>query len=91
MNKFVAIVEITDQEKRQEVRPKHLAYLRELTAAGKLHAAGPLANGGSMSIYNAETEDEARSLLANDPYSRAGIVGQSTLRGWTQVFPEQEA
>lgn len=88
MNKYVAIVEITDQEKRQEVRPKHLAYLRSLVASGKLHAAGPLADGGSMSIYNAETEEEARTLLANDPYSQAGIIGQSTLRGWTLVLSE---
>lgn len=89
MPKFVATVEITDQTKRQEVRPKHLAYLQQLSAAGKLVVAGPLAGGGSLCIYEADSEDEARQMQANDPYAQAGIVRDARVRGWTQVFPEQ--
>lgn len=88
MAKFVVTANISDQTKRLEVRPRHLAYLRQLTADGKLFAAGPLAGDSSMFIYDAADEEAARQLLANDPYSQAGIVRDVTVRGWTQVFPE---
>lgn len=89
MAKFVALVTFfPDTEKRLAVRPTHREYLKSLFDAGKLHESGPyLDDSGALIIYEAADEAEARSLLANDPYTPAGIIASVDLKEWNRVFP----
>ncbi len=91
MAKFVLMVRIGDQAARDAARPKHREYLTELFAAGKLLEAGPFTNGkGSLFIYEAVDEAEARSFFAADPYSQtAGVVEAAYFHEWVRVFPKE--
>ena len=61
----------------------HFAYIE--TILEQLLVAGPLADMpggkhiGSLFVYAADSEADARELLENDPYYRAGIYGQVRL------------
>ena len=75
-------------EEMQKILPRHLAYQKEMEAAGKLFLAGPLSDdtgtamsGGGLIIYRAENIEEARAIAANDPMHQEG--GRSfTVRAW---------
>jgi uncharacterized protein len=73
---------------RMSTRPAHLDYLKSLGSKVKVGGAllGPdlKTPGGSMLIYEGETEDEVRSLLAADPYSKAGLFESVTVTAWRQ-------
>ena len=87
MPKFVAVLTFGDEETRLAARPRHRAYLEELLAAGKLHASGPFADdSGALIIYEAADEAEARDLLANDPYTAAGVVTAVQIKEWNRVY-----
>ena len=88
MAKFVATFNYADMEKRAEARPRHLDYLRQLYAEGKLHEAGAFADQrGAMIIYEAATEELARALLDADPYTQAGVTSDVQFREWNMVIP----
>lgn len=88
MAKFALVLEFgPDAEKRLETRPKHREYLRTLLDAGKLHESGPwLDDSGALIVYEAADEAEARQLIADDPYTAAGVVARSTLKEWNRVM-----
>ena len=75
-------------ERMQEILPRHLAYQKQMEAAGKLFLAGPVSDdsgaqmsGGGLIIYRAADIEEARALAANDPMHKEG--GRSfTVRAW---------
>ncbi|MEM5491658.1 YciI family protein [Hoeflea sp. AS16] len=75
-------------EKIQQILPFHLAYQKEMEAAGKLFLAGPVSDetgtamsGGGLIIYRAEDIEEARAIAAKDPMHKQG--GRSfTVRAW---------
>jgi hypothetical protein len=63
-------------EPRREHQRAHLAYVEEVME--RLLIAGPLKDEagktvGSLIVFAVETEVEARQLLGNDPYHRAGV------------------
>ena len=62
-------------EEVDKVRPEHLAYLDELQARGLILAAGrqdpPV---GAVIILTVDTVEEARALIADDPYVKAGFA-----------------
>jgi len=75
-------------EEMQETLPAHLAYQKEMEAAGKLFLAGPLSdpsgdqmNGGGLIIYRASSMDEARKIAENDPMHREA-KRSFTIRKW---------
>lgn len=88
MAKFVAVADYTtDADRLNEVRPTHREYLRGLFDEGKLYKSGPFPDGsGALFIYEAEDLAAAQVLLANDPFSKAGLITGATLREWTLVF-----
>ena len=90
MAKFVLIVRIGDEAARDLARPAHRDYLAGLFADGKLIEAGPFTDGkGSLFIYEAVDEADARSLFAADPYSQApGVVADAQFHEWVRVFPK---
>ena len=53
----------------------HFKYLQELLARGVLVLAGPcLDTAFGIAIYYADSEEEARKIMENDPAIKAGIM-----------------
>ncbi|MFL6123476.1 YciI family protein [Actinophytocola sp.] len=71
----------TDQ--RAARREEHLAYLNKLKDDGALVFAGPYEDltGGAI-VLNAESQDAAAALVADDPYTRAEVTKDRYLRQW---------
>jgi uncharacterized protein YciI len=58
-----------------ELLPKHLAYLRDQSEAGRYLAAGPVLDQSELAgvlLISAETIEVAVALVQNDPGVRAG-------------------
>lgn len=72
---------------RMATRADHLAFLDKHAAKVKL--GGPFLDGdkpvGSMLILDCADHAEARDLLAEDPYAKAGLFERVELRGWKRV------
>ena len=74
---------------RLSTRPAHLAYLAGLGA--KVRAGGALLSAdrqgvlGSMLILESETEAEITKLLADDPYTQAGLFASIDVKPWRQA------
>lgn len=80
--KFVALIHyVQDSEKRQAFFTQHRVYLHGLLDNGRLSAAGVLADGaGAVWVYDADTLDDARDVLENDPFNAAGVFTSYDLR-----------
>ena len=88
---FVAIC--TDRPEsmglRLASRPAHLAYLSALGA--RVKAGGALLTPdrqtvvGSLLIFDADSDEEIAELIANDPYSRAGLFENVDIKPWRQA------
>jgi uncharacterized protein YciI len=75
-------------ERRLEVRPAHRDYVTELHERGQIRMSGPLADQtGAIILYVADDLDAARALVEADPYAKAGVVQELSLREWTVVTP----
>jgi uncharacterized protein YciI len=73
MKYFAAVQSILDADKVEAARPAHLAYLDRVMADGRIHLRGRFPDGsGGLTIYRAESLDEARSLAENDPFIASG-------------------
>jgi uncharacterized protein YciI len=70
------------------LQERHLAYLDELAAAGKLVGAGPFSDQPDESLrglcFFATTVDEARELAQRDPSVQAGRLEAEVMTWWTQ-------
>ena len=73
---------------RMDNREAHLAYIAE---TGVVEMAGPvLGDDGQMcgSLIVLEVDDlaAAQDWAANDPYAKAGLFSDVTLRAWKKVI-----
>jgi uncharacterized protein YciI len=77
ISKYLAPLEELDA-----ARPDHAAYLDRLEEAGYVTAAGrqdpPV---GGIVIFDVDTADEARRLIADDPYVQRGLAAYEA-HGW---------
>ena len=77
ISKYLAPLEELDA-----ARPDHAAYLDGLEEAGYVVSAGrqdpPV---GGIIIFDVDTADEARQLIADDPYVRRGLAAYEP-HGW---------
>ena len=89
---FAAILEYgPDAERRQQVRPSHREYQRNLLATGKLHEAGPFADdSGALIVYNAADLSEVQEIMSNDPFAQQGIIVGATVEEWNVVMSKYE-
>lgn len=70
--------EITDKEKRAELFKGHFSNMEVMEKAGKLKLAGPFATKNTLQyrgifLLDVKSEEEAESLLQNDPTVKIGI------------------
>ncbi|WP_319531541.1 YciI family protein [uncultured Cohaesibacter sp.] len=75
-------------ETRKANREAHLAYLGEHSAS--ILVAGPLLDDegsmmGSSLICEAEDKAALEAILAKDPYAKAGLFKDVSIRGWKWV------
>lgn len=73
---------------RMDNREAHLAYIAE---TGVVETAGPFLdeNGqmcGSLIVLEVADLAAAQAWAANDPYAKAGLFSEVTLRAWKKVI-----
>jgi uncharacterized protein len=74
---------------RMSTRPAHIAFLEG--HAGQLVHGGAILDGegkpcGSLLIVEADSADEVRALMAQDPYAEAGLFESALIRPFREVF-----
>jgi len=85
-------------ERRQSVRPAHLARLQALADEGRLLLAGPhpaidsvdpgpAGFTGSLVIAEFASLDDARRWADADPYCDAGVYARVTVKPFRKVLP----
>jgi uncharacterized protein len=78
---------------RQRVRPEHKAYLAQV--AERIAFAGPLladdgqAMLGSLLVIDFADRTAALAWLAQEPFTRAGLYGESKLHAFTNLWPQR--
>jgi uncharacterized protein YciI len=76
-------------EVRLANRTAHLDYLRSnsktIKSCGPFLSDDGLAMVGSMLIIEAEDRAVVETVLAQDPYRKAGLFGSIDVRGWRWV------
>jgi uncharacterized protein YciI len=84
--------------RRAPARPDHLARVRQLVDEGRLLIAGPhpavdaLEPGdagftGSLIIAEFDSLEEAKAWADDDPYVKAGVYANVTVKPFKQVLP----
>jgi len=72
---------------RLDNRPAHLDFLN---ASGKVVFAGPFIADdkptGSLVVIEAADRAEAEAFAAADPYAKAGLFSDVTIREWRKVI-----
>ena len=83
-------------ELRNTHRTEHMANMTRLDKAGCLVFAGPLkAPGGgpsigSLIVFEAASEAEARQMMETDPYTLAGVFEWFEVLPTLKAFPKAE-
>lgn len=73
-------------EALNEHRPAHRAYLGELAQQGKVMGSGPFTDhggAGALLVFSAESAEEVRAILAEDPLVIQGVVTDHSVREWS--------
>ena len=84
--------------KRASARPDHISRLRELVNQGRLLLAGPnpaidaedpgpAGFTGSLIVAEFESLEAAQSWADTDPYIKAGVYEQVTVKPFKKVLP----
>ena len=73
---------------RMDNREAHLAYIAE---TGVVEMAGPVLDDdgqmcGSLIVLEVEDMAAAQAWAENDPYAKAGLFSDVTLRAWKKVI-----
>jgi uncharacterized protein YciI len=80
-------------ERRPLHRAEHLRLAWQAHGRGELLLAGALAEPADAAVLLFEGDDDAaaRAFAAADPYVKAGLVTQWSVRPWTTVVGEAAA
>ena len=68
-----------------EIQAGHMANLKKLEDAGKLHMAGPFGDDGKwrgILILEAKNLEEAENMVKNDPAVKAGRLNYEVHQWW---------
>ena len=70
--------------RQQPLWDEHAAFMDALFAQGRIVLGGPYADDTrTLLIVNARDVAEARTLLRDDPWTKAGILGVNAVIEWT--------
>ena len=84
MSHWVLEYRYVDPDARARVRPDHLAYMAGLHDRGRVVMGGPVGDGsGALVVLRADSEEEVRAIIADDPYTAAGVAADHVVRPWT--------
>ena len=68
---------------------EHAAFIDDLVAHGTMVLGGPFAdNSGSLTVLENIGEDEARELVARDPFVANGVFVLDEVRAWNVYVDE---
>jgi uncharacterized protein len=75
-------------ERRAPYREQHLAHCNAAKERGELLMAGALADPADAAILVFRTSDRSivEAFARNDPYVKAGIIKEWSVRPWTVVI-----
>ena len=75
-------------ERRAPYRADHLAYANAAHARGDVVMGGALAEPADMAVmvFRGESPAAAEEFARNDPYVKAGLVKEWSVRPWTVVI-----
>jgi uncharacterized protein YciI len=84
--------------RRSRTRPEHLRYVQQLLEDGRLVVAGPhpaidspdpgpAGFTGSLIVAEFASLEEARGWARNDPYAKADVYAEVTVKPFLQVYP----
>ncbi|MBC2592510.1 YciI family protein [Rhodococcus aetherivorans] len=77
----------TDASVKEAAHADHLTFVKDAAARGVLQEAGAWADGaGALLVFQAVSEDALRSLLAEDPYVKQGVVVEQHIYQWNPVI-----
>jgi len=87
---FMLIYKTVDNyvERRKPYRDEHLGYAEAAHGRGELFMAGALADPADSAILIFKTESRAavEDFARNDPYVKAGLIVEWSVRPWTVVI-----
>ena len=90
MSYWLLIYELVDDylERRDPLRPEHLALARAASDRGDLTMAGALADPYDMAVFVWKVDDTEviDRFVAHDPYVREGLVKSFRVRKWNVVI-----
>jgi uncharacterized protein len=80
-------------QRRPLHRSQHLRLAWEAHRRGELILAGALAEpvDAALLLFEGENDNSARAFAAADPYVKAGLVTQWSVRPWTTAVGEAAA
>lgn len=72
-------------ERREKLRPEHLALAQRACDRGELLLAGALADpvDRALLVWSVDNPSVAEDFVKADPYVRHGLVSEWTIRPWT--------
>ena len=76
-----------DEIELNQIRPTHRVWLQEQLDAGRLLASGPMVDRqAALLIWSSTSIEELNSLLDQDPFEIAGMIGERTIEQWNPIF-----
>lgn len=80
-------------ERRKPYREAHLNHFYELRDAGRVVIAGPWADpyDGALVVFRAESRAEVEEIIQDDPYYKANLWPEISIREWNVVISSQPA
>jgi uncharacterized protein YciI len=77
----------TKAMRSQEQWPEHASFMDELATNRFVVLGGPLDDGEkTLLIIDAADENEIRSTLARDPWSKSGMLDVQSIQLWTVLL-----
>jgi hypothetical protein len=75
-------------EKRAPYRPEHLGYANAAHARGEIVMAGALADpaDSAVFVFKADSPAVVEDFARDDPYVKAGLITEWSVRPWTVVI-----
>jgi uncharacterized protein YciI len=88
---YAAIAKYTpDASTIAKARPAHRQYLIGLRDQNKLVISGPFGDDvGGLLVYQAESPEQADTLVREDPFAKQGVFLSWEIRPWNVIFINQ--